>query len=282
MSLFTSNYRRLCQDIDEDNSRKNKYLSDAHKNYQKSRDQFGHLSRSSAKYLYANNGYARKKFSGLVFDAFEALSLEKDAYQLTLTPRQGMRREEEAVAFRPAQLKRLVSQRFRSLNMLGIMEAAFYPNVKDGLQKGLVCFHIHAIVWGVSRTEVDRLASAFRGDHPSFFEKRPSAYLQDIPVSDVPAVLRYQLKPPSIGYDVALTRIEEFATGTGEVVVRYITKSGQRKRELRMGERVRIDNCLRELTFDQLLVSTGDGRSMAEGICLRALAEYRRSQNRKP
>lgn len=98
--------------------------------------------------------------------------------------------------------------------------------------------------------------------------------MQVVPINDVPKVLKYQYKIPDIGYDLAVDHLEEIDQKTGEVTCWLDPLSQTWKRKLGQGERTRIDNCLRELTFDRLLVGTGEGKEIRKDICAAALEEY--------
>lgn len=276
MTSFDLHYQMLRDDIDKCTAEKRRYLRDAKRSYAKSLDQNGHLSREMARYLYANNGYARADVARLVFDAFKQLGLKRDVLHVTLTPRQGAMLERDAHLFKPAELKRLITRWFGTVNMFGVIELGSYPNLKDGLDKGWVCFHVHLIAWGISAVALRTMAKPFKMQNPAFIESRPSAYVQNVRLSDVPALLRYQWKAPDIGYDVIAIREERMDKRTGEITTRYTSSLWTRRRSLRKGEMVRADNCLRELTFDKLLVGTGEGRLMARKICAQALLAHRK------
>lgn len=274
MPTFQEQFDALSQDIKDYNDTKREYLRDAHSNYQKSLDRYGHLSPHSAHYLYANNGYARRNFARILFAGFERLDLKGGILHVTLAPAEGMMVEKEAHLFRPARLKSLITRWFRDFNMLGMIELGSYPNVKHDGGRGMVCFHCHLIAWGVSAPQLRERAKPFKERHPAFFDNRASAFVQQSHASDIPVLLRYQCKPPDIGYDIVPVTRELLNKETGEITVSVIDKSRSYKRALRAGEIVRADNCLRNLTLDKLLVGTGAGKPIAEEIKRQALASY--------
>lgn len=280
MSQFDFHYQKLCDDIEKSIVTKRRYLDDAKRNYVASLDPHRHLSRGAARYLYANNGYARANFARLVFEAFEELCLHNGVLHLTLTPRQGAMIERNAHLFNPAELKRLTTTWFGDVNMLGVIELGSFPNLKHELGKGWVCFHVHLIAWNISAVALRTKAKPFKEQYPAFVESRPSAFVQNVSANDIPALLRYQWKAPDIGYDLIAKREEREDRKTGELKTHFVSSRWTRKRSLRIGEMVRADNCLRELTFDKLLVGTGEGKGIARRICTKALSDQRDFERR--
>lgn len=170
-----------------------------------------------ARYLYANSGYARAKFARLVFEAFEQLRISSGVLHLTLTPRLGAMLERDAHLFNPAELKRLITRWFGNVNVLGVIELGSYPNLRHETGKGWGCFHVHLIAWNISAVALRTKAKPFKERHPAFVESRPSAYVQNVPVDDIPTLLRYQWKAPDIGYGLIAKREERENKKTGEL-----------------------------------------------------------------
>lgn len=275
MNHYEQEYAALSKKVVQDDDRKARYLERNRANGTRSNHPSGNALIRDSKYLYAYNGRSRRLFARIVFDEMEQLigSLSGGTVmQITLTPGQFAFGENDTKHFDPAPFQRLISRYFGGFNLLGVIEPGFYPRHLYAGSKGVVSFHLHGIAWKASPLAWRIAAQAFKKRYPSLLVNRPSAYVQTVPVADVPRVLGYQYKVPDVGYEVFSLKMEAVDLTTGEAFCWLSERSKSQKRALRPGERIRIDNCLGSLTFDKLLIATGvEGKAIKKRIVDEAL-----------
>lgn len=281
ISTFGTELQRVIDDHRQDSKVRSAYLERDHSNYIKPKGGIGYLQPSRSNLLYASNSHSRIDFAKIVFEEMEMLHEELADFivvQLTLTPRAYVVGEGHAGAFNPADFKRKISRYFPGSNMLGMIEAGYYPRLSVGSgEKGTVCFHAHLLGWTKDIRTLKEQAVVFRSKHRSLFPNRPSAYVQSVPYHDVPHVLWYHHKPTTHGYEVIGVMDDFVDPETGEVVCWLDEKARSHKRLLQRGERIRLDNATGDLLLDKLLVSTGDGNLLAKRIKRRALEAFNSS-----
>jgi hypothetical protein len=152
----------------------------------------------------------------------------------------------------------------RGLNYLAVIEPAFYVNMQAGVRfngKRCLCWHLHAVVWGVSKKEIkERMRLLNRsGQYVALVPGRKGAQSKRVRQGTLPVVVGYMFKPPVNGYRV--TRYDRERDGQpvfnedGEVQAKFL----QGKGELRPGQHIKLFHVMKGLSLDQLTVAGGQG-----------------------
>jgi hypothetical protein len=152
----------------------------------------------------------------------------------------------------------------RGLSYVAVVEPAFYVNQQAGVRftgKRCLSWHLHAIVWGVSKAELSERIRTLNqiGQYVALVPGRKGAQKKRIRQGTLPEVFGYMLKQPVNGYRV--TRYDRERNGRpvinedGEVQAKFI----QGKSKLRPGQHVELFHVMKGLSLDQLTIAGGQG-----------------------
>jgi hypothetical protein len=136
-------------------------------------------------------------------------------------------------------------------------------------------WHLHALVWGISREALTALLRDLEasGRYIAIAEGFKGAHAEKITQGDLPKVVSYMLKSPS--WADRLSRLEEKGPD-GEVQTdidgQPLTTHRQGKSELRPGERITLFHTVKNLYLDKLAVAGGEGVGLLARARRRALA----------
>ncbi|WP_262273059.1 hypothetical protein [Microvirga yunnanensis] len=187
-------------------------------------------------------------------------------------------------AFDVQQVQSHARQALHGFNYLGMVEVAYYGNI--GLApgvRGALCFHVHAIVWGVSAHRLNRALAAVDAREQSLLPGVRPTDRRSLTVNRLPGKLLYMLKSPSKEYRVYPMRGEFTDQETGEITVGPTGKWRQLKQRLRFGGLVAARSALVDRYLDRLAFAGGAGISLLNRIrcaALRPLRAYQKSRCR--
>jgi hypothetical protein len=178
-------------------------------------------------------------------------------------------------------IKRRLRVGLRGLSYIGFVEPAFYTNLQAGVRfpgKRCLFWHVHALVWDVSRSQLRSLLREQRaqGKFVAIAEGFKGTDTRRIKQGDLPKVLGYLLKSPGVAYRVSRKDMQQpngdwLLTDDGEVKARFF----QRKATLRPGERIRLFHTMKNGYLDQLALAGGQGRPLLAEAKRLALSDPR-------
>jgi hypothetical protein len=156
----------------------------------------------------------------------------------------------------------------KGLSYIGMVEPAYYVNLQAGTRftgKRCIFWHLHAIVWGISQTELRQRVRQMEesGQYVAIAPGLKATHTKRIRHGTLPKVVGYILKSPSCAYRVTRRDREGsdgkvFVNSDGEVVAYFI----QGKSELRKGDRIRLFLAMKDLYLDKLSVAGGEGTTL--------------------
>jgi hypothetical protein len=165
-------------------------------------------------------------------------------------------------------VKRRLRVGLQGLSYIGVVEPAFYTNLQEGVcfpNKRCLFWHVHALVWDVSRSKLRALLRDHRakGRFVAIAEGFRGTDTRKVKQGDLPKVLGYLLKSPGVAYRVSRKDMQQpngdwLLTDDGEVKAKFF----QRKATLRPGERIRLFHAMKNHYLDQLALAGGQGRSL--------------------
>jgi hypothetical protein len=165
----------------------------------------------------------------------------------------------------------------RGLSFFGMIEPAYYVNLQQGVRysgKRCLFWHLHALVWGVSRKELKKhLRKLVRaGRYVAIADGLKATHIRKIKQGRLPAHVAYLLKSPSKAYRVSVRDRQDDAgqpVTDGDGVVLQQFKQG--KADLRHGERIVLYHAMKHLHLDRLAVAGGEGASLLRAAKRNAL-----------
>jgi hypothetical protein len=233
------------------------------------------LSRRNAVYLYANNPTARVRFARVflsgVMDHLKSRSggdrLKGAVYLVTFALERFCCPLKEAERYDLRPLQAWVRQAVEGLSYLGMTEAAFYSNKSlPGQEKEpTVSWHVHLLVWGVSRPTLKTLVDGVSAKHPSLIPGLPSGHYRLIKPKDLASKTLYMLKSPQ-EYRVWPVKEEVIDPETGEITVHVTDRYRQKSRDLRPKDRVRMCAALQDRYLDWMMLGGGAGKDLLRSI----------------
>jgi hypothetical protein len=130
-----------------------------------------------------------------------------------------------------AGIKRRLRVGLRGLSYIGVVEPAFYTNLQIGVRfqgKRCLFWHVHALVWDVSRSKLQSLLRKQRaqGKFVAIAEGFKGTDTRKVKQGDLPKVLGYLLKSPSVAYRVSRQDMKQpngdwLLTDDGEVKAKF-------------------------------------------------------------
>ena len=212
-----------------------------------------------------------------------------DIFFVTLCDKQCVRsskghlREEDLT-----QIKNRLLYGLRGLNYFAVVDPALFVNWQVGFAWGeprrCVSWHLHALVWGISR---ERLRAHLRklrrvGWYEPLAPGLRPTQVKLIRQGRLPRTVGYLLKSPISAYRLSMkdwVRNGSVVTDADGVVQQRCSQS---KSKLRPGERLTVYFVMRQLCLDDLAMAGGDGKSiLANAKRFTGPSEAKRSRSRK-
>ncbi|MGV8834125.1 MAG: hypothetical protein ACOH2N_19330 [Devosia sp.] len=181
-------------------------------------------------------------------------------YSVTLCPLEFACPTHKARSYDLAPLTQWIQAELLGLNFVGIVDAGLYPDLKAvSYALGLVSWHVHGMVWGVSAAEMKAIKADINERHSPLFEGPKAAHsARLVEAHNVVEWARYMAKPSTFKY-----RTEDHKRA------RRLDQKWQRPERASGGELLKICSAQAGLAMADLLVATGKGRSLI-GRVLRA------------
>jgi hypothetical protein len=165
-------------------------------------------------------------------------------------------------------IKQKLRYGLRGLSHLGIIEPAFYTNLKADpsfQQERRLYWHLHAVVWGTTKAKLRKMIRRLNksGRYVPVVSGLKGAHSKAITQGDLPKVTGYMLKSPGNTYRVFQVDRKGpggklLITPDGEVRARFV----QRKGKLRKGQRISLFHAMKGLHLDRMAVAGGNGVPM--------------------
>ncbi|UGY28870.1 hypothetical protein HU675_0020020 [Bradyrhizobium septentrionale] len=207
------------------------------------------------------------------FDSKSGL-IEQDVFLVSLVDiRCAKGSAEENVDLEP--IKKRLRQGLRGYNYIGAIEPALYSSITwfetNFDRQRCISWHLHALVWGVSRGEIKTLVRRLRrsGDYIPITPAQLGADVRSAIQGKFSGLIGYVLKPPTHSYRIGIDRVHE--RQTGEI------RHKQYRSRLRPGERLTLYLQMRHLDCDQMWIAGGGARQIRSRCRRDALAAVRRS-----
>lgn len=153
----------------------------------------------------------------------------------------------------------------RGYSFLGMVEPAYYVNLQHGVRydrKRCMFWHLHALVWGVSRRELKKRLRKLvvAGRYVSIADGLDATHSRKIKQCRLPAHVAYLVKSPCKAYRVSVRDREGEAgqpiTDADGVVLQQFK---QGKSPLRHGDRIVLFHVMKHLHLDKLAVAGREG-----------------------
>jgi hypothetical protein len=167
-------------------------------------------------------------------------------------------------------IKRKLGSGLKGLSYIGMIEPGYYNNIYQSgqKQKGVVSWHGHFLVWGVTRKQLT--------DHLKRSKERFKPVMQGLC-----AVHKKELAPDQFGYKlcyISKSQRKEYSIGQR---LNSDQKTGkprykQNSRNIRPGNRIKLFHLMRDMYLDQLAMAGGKGRQLLQQVKYEALRDYRR------
>jgi hypothetical protein len=245
-------------------------------------------SRVNWYYLYAVNYYSRLMFAKIyldeVFDFFEISEIDEPAGQpafLVSVCDASLTTSDKDPPISMKRVKTRIYQALAGLSYLGMIEPGYFTNITEDNRRRTreLSWHAHVIVWGTSKEELQRRFSWLKGKQKGnpppfrpFIGVRPGLnplHFKTIIPGTLERVLRHILKSPRKEYSLFKNQVASDKYG------RTIFTS--KPRPIRPGNQYKLFNVMKtELFLDQMMVSGGAGKAIAQRTKNRSLATFRR------
>lgn len=237
--------------------------------------------------LLAVNSFSRRRWGEVVSgelsrffcDSGDGSTHNQDVFFVSLMDVRCARSPEDRLTAGDLEfIKNRLRYGLRGYSFVGMIEPAYYVNLQHGVRyngKRCMFWHLHALVWGVSRKELKkRLRKLLRAGHYSAIaDGLRATHIRKIKQGRLPRHVAYVLKSPCKGYRLSVRdREDEFGrpiTDADGVVLRQFK---QGKCDLRHGDRIVIFHAMKHLHLDKLAIAGGGGAMLlktAKRIALR-------------
>jgi hypothetical protein len=130
-------------------------------------------------------------------------------------------------------------------------------------------WHLHALVWGISRNELRKHLRklVLAGRYVAIADGLDATHVREIKQGRLPAHVAYLLKSPSKAYRVSVRDREDESgqpiTDADGVVLRQFK---QGKSNLRHGDRIVLFHAMKHLHLDKLAIAGGDGAGILRAV----------------
>jgi hypothetical protein len=153
----------------------------------------------------------------------------------------------------------------REFSYFGMVEPAYYVNLQQGVRysgKRCMFWHLHALVWGVSRKELKKrlrkLVTA--GRYVAIADGLDATHVRTIKQGRLPAHVAYLVKSPYTAYRVSVRdRKDDNGQPITDADGVVLQQFKQGKSPLRHGDRIVLFHAMKHLYLDKLAVAGGDG-----------------------
>lgn len=202
-----------------------------------------------------------------------ALSRLRQAFFVTLTPKEFCMRVDDAQQFDFSELQHWVTTQLAGLDFLGIVEVAYYsshplPTADLGRADPAYSFHAHLIVWNASCSEVRAACDRINARYPALLPGQKAAHVMSLnSTARVRSQLAYMLKPQTKEY-------RAWPLGdSGEWM--------QKPRPMRYGDACHMYGILRGVDIDQLCFAAGAGIPLLADFAAAARRRLRKQERRE-
>jgi hypothetical protein len=165
-------------------------------------------------------------------------------------------------------IRRPLRYGLKGYSYLGMIEPAYYVNLQHGVRytgKRCLFWHLHALVWGVSRKELKtRLRKLVKaGRYVAISDGSAAADVRQIKQGRLPAHVAYILKSPCKAYRVSvLDRKDKLGRPITDADGVVMQRFKQGKLNLRHGDRIVLFHAMKQLHLDKLTVAGGEGKKL--------------------
>jgi hypothetical protein len=245
------------------------------------------LGPEAAKYLFANNAYARINFVRIARKHIKKLVKGKGEnapfYFVTLTPVQYALAYSEAQTFDLRQLQSWTWSRMGKLNFIGMVEAAHYRNrgLVQGRNETTVSWHVHLVVWGIGEADLAKRLTIINARGKALIPGAVPAHYRRLEPDEVTKVTTYMLKAPMKEHSTYPTHRMMKSPKTGETE-KVPTGRWETKKEPydRRGIAM-MTNVMANCYLDKLLFAGGGGKALAKAINAEALKPLERHERQR-
>jgi hypothetical protein len=260
-------------------------FQEARSRHSVSRADMGLLRSSHRNKLLAVNGHSRVRWGRAVCDELSGFFCDLDGVEhnqpiflVTLVDKSCTTSVSAADVDVDAIKTRLRSG-LRGLSHVGTIEPAYYVNLQKGiyLERRCMSWHLHALVWGISKRELRALLRALEvsGRYVSIVPGLKAVDVREVQQGDLPMVAGYMLKSPRSAYRVTKYNADKngnvLLDANGAARPFYL----QGKSELRPGERITLFHTLKPFYLDKLAVAGGEGTPLLARAKRFALSTHR-------
>jgi hypothetical protein len=153
-----------------------------------------------------------------------------------------------------------------------MIEPAYYVNLQRGVRydgKRCMFWHLHALVWGVSRKELKKRLRklVIGGRYVAIADGLDPSHTRKIKQGRLPAHVAYLLKSPSKAYRVSVRDREDESgqpiTDADGVVLQQFK---QGKSDLRHGDRIVLFHAMKHFYLDKLAVAGREGAGILRAV----------------
>jgi len=231
--------------------------------------------------LLAVNSFSRRKwgevlsgqFSEYFCDGGDGSTHNRDVYFVSLMDNTCARSPEDRLTEADVEfIKNRLRYGLRGYSFVGMIEPAYYVNLQHGVRfqgKRCMFWHLHALVWGVSRKSLKRCLRklVLAGRYVSIADGLKPTHIRKIKQGRLPAHVAYAVKSPSKAYRISVRDREDEdgqpVTDTDGVVLQQFK---QGKSPLRHGERIVLFHAMKHLHLDRLAVAGGEGTELLRTV----------------
>jgi hypothetical protein len=225
-------------------------------------DQFAPLG---ATFLRSNNTAARINFATIASEHMARLVETLDRAELfgfvTLASKRFAVAEGVAQALDIKLLIAWTQDLLDELNFVGMVEAALYTNIGAvlGGPDRVVSFHIHAITWGATEDQLDKIVNAVNAEEEALVPGISPGHYRMLRRNEVAGQVIYMSKTPLNDHRIYALRSEVVDDETGEVTTPTNGAFKQRKQPLRRADAVCVFRIMCDRYVDKLAFAGGDG-----------------------
>ncbi|WP_157643023.1 hypothetical protein [Bradyrhizobium sp. WSM4349] len=179
-------------------------------------------------------------------------------------------RDERKIALKP--IIRKLERGLKGRDFIGVLEPGLYSHIDARLKhpfgSSLVSWHLHVLVWGVSRNDVKRLARKLNKSkrYIPLSPGQDGVFQRGVREGELSRALSYIMKPPISAY--RLGRRRESTDGKASFI--------QYRSNLRPGERLTLYLHMRHLSLPETWIAGGKGSALLGTVKRRSRAAIRR------
>jgi hypothetical protein len=167
-------------------------------------------------------------------------------------------------------IKRKLGSGLQGLSHVGMIEPGYYNAIYNGfgeIQKNIVSWHGHFLVWGPTEIQLTRLLEKLKSKITPIMPSLCAVHKKIIEPSHFGYTLWYMIKSPRQEYSIGKRKEPDVDTGA--------PRFKQNSREIRPRNRVKLFQLMRDMYLDQFALAGGEGCKLLRKIKYEALREYR-------